>query len=202
MRFLLIASLAAGLLVSPLAARASVNDEPKAVVQSTVEAIIKVLQQREKKDRLTERNRDDIRKVVTGRFDYGEMARRSLGKSWNDMDLPRQKRFTDLFRELLERSYGNRLASYKNQKVTYSDAETKGDKARVATMVDDGQVQTPVDYTLWKSPTGWQVYDIKIEGVSLISTFREDFKASLEKSGIDGLMSEVEAKVKKLKAGE
>lgn len=176
-------------------------EDPKAVVEDTVNGIIKVLEARQDMTVLTESDRDKIRKVVTGRFDYKEMAMRSLGQTWNDISEADRVSFTDLFRKLLERSYGNRLASFRNQKVEYGEAEYKGDKSRVQTTVIDVDKQTPVEYRLHQTSTGWQVYDIRIEGVSLVSNFRTEFSEGMKQNGgFEGLVHALEEKVKKLEA--
>lgn len=176
-------------------------EDPKTVIEDTVNGIIKVLEARKDVTILTESDREKIRKVVTGRFDYREMAMRSLGQTWNDINESDRAYFTDLFRKLLERSYGNRLASFRNQKVVYGDAEYKGDKSRVQTTVIDVDKQTPVEYRLHQTPTGWQVYDIRIEGVSLVSNFRTEFSEGMKQNGgFKGLIHALEEKVKKLEA--
>jgi len=194
-------SVMALLLVLFTATAASAADDPKAVVEDTVNGIIKVLEARQDMNALSESDRDKIRKVVKGRFDYREMSMRSLGRTWNDISEADKSNFTELFRKLLERSYGNRLASFNNQKVVFGDAEYKRDKARVLTTVIDVDKETPVEYRLHQTPTGWQVYDIRIEGVSLVSNFRTDFSEGMKQNGgFEGLVHALEEKVKKLEA--
>jgi len=192
--------LTALLLTMAVAGNAWANtDDPKAVIEYTVNGIIKVLEAREDPTRLTEKNRDDIRDVVTGRFDYREMSKRSLGKTWKKISGQEQADFTELFRKLLERSYGNRLATFHGQKVVCDGAQFKKDKARVKTRVVDADKETPVEYRLHQTPTGWQVYDIRIEGVSLVSNFRKDFQEGINQNGgFKGLFSALEEKVKEL----
>jgi len=173
---------------------------PKQVVASTIESIIAVLEAREDKSKVNDVDREGIRKVVKGKFDYREMSRRSVGKPWKKMDEVKQAEFTELFRQVLEFSYGNQLAGYKGQKVVFEDAEFKKDKARVKGAVVDSSKSIPMEYRLHQTDSGWQVYDIKIEGVSLVTTFRKDFKSIVKKQGVDGLMDVLGKKVDKLKA--
>ncbi len=173
---------------------------PKQVVASTIQAIIDVLEARQDKTAVNDADREGIRKVVAGKFDYREMSRRSVGKPWKKMDEAKQKEFTELFRQMLEYSYGNQLAGYHGQKVEFDDAEFKKDKARVKGAVVDSSKSIPMEYRLHQTDSGWQVYDIKIEGVSLITTFRKDFKSIVKKKGVDGLMAILEKKIEKLKA--
>jgi len=173
---------------------------PKEVVSSTIQAIIDVLEAREDKTAVNDADREGIRKVVVGKFDYREMSRRSVGKPWKKMDEKKKEEFTELFRQMLEYSYGNQLAGYHGQKVVFEDAEFKKDKARVKGAVVDSSKSIPMEYRLHQTDSGWQVYDIKIEGVSLVTTFRKDFKSIVKKQGIDGLMAILQKKVDKLKA--
>ncbi|ATX82816.1 phospholipid transport system substrate-binding protein [Mariprofundus ferrinatatus] len=176
------------------------DSDPKVVIETTVNQIIQVLEAREDTTKLTTKDRDAIRQTVEGRFDYAAMARRSLGKPWNDLHGEQQAHFTQVFRDLLERSYGNRLSEYKGQKVVFAEAELKNDKARVESTVIDGTRETPVEYRLHQTKTGWQVYDIRIEGTSMVRTFYQDFQATLDNGGYEHLLKTLEEKVAELKA--
>jgi len=179
------------------------EDDPKVVVENSVNGIIKVLEARKDMTILTEEDRENIRKVVAGRFDYREMSKRSLAQTWKEISENQKVNFTELFRKLLERSYGNRLAGFRDQKVTFDDAQFKRDKARVITSVIDTDKTTPVEYRLHQTVSGWQVYDIKIEGVSLVSNFRNDFNEGIKQNGgFEGLVQALEKKVAKLEAGD
>lgn len=175
------------------------NSDPKTVIETTVNEIIKVLEARQDTSKLTSTDRDAIRKTVDGRFDYEAMARRSLGKPWKKLNSDERGHFTEVFRELLERSYGNRLSEYKGQTVVFADAELKKNKARVESTVIDGTRETPVEYRMHETDTGWQVYDIRIEGTSMVRTFYQDFKATLDNGGYAHLLKTLEDKVAKLK---
>lgn len=179
---------------------AAAEQSPKDVVQSTVQSIIDVLEKRQDKTAISDTDREGIRKVVVGKFDYFEMSRRSVGREWDDMQLSKQQAFADVFRQMLEYSYGNQLANYNGQKVLFDEAEFKSDKARVKGEVIDANKSIPMEYRLHQTDIGWQVYDIKIEGVSMITTFRRDFKSIVKKDGVDGLFTILQEKVEKLKA--
>ncbi|WP_206675398.1 ABC transporter substrate-binding protein [Mariprofundus sp. KV] len=175
---------------------------PKATIEATVNKIIEVLEARNDTSKLTSKDRDAIRQSVEGKFDYAAMAKRSLGKPWLELDGVQQTHFTSVFRDLLERSYGNRLSEYKGQKVVFADAELKGDKARVESTVIDGTRETPVEYRMHQTDTGWQVYDIRIEGTSMVRTFYQDFKSTLDNGGYDNLLKTLEEKIGKLKEND
>jgi len=183
----------------PVWANGTERDNPKVVVEKAVNGILHALESRKDQSKLTEQDRDAIRQQVEGRFDYREMSRRSVGRAWKKQSSEQQSAFTETFRQLLERSYGNRLSAYHGQTVEFDDAEFKKNKARVKTRVVDANKTTPVAYRLHQRDGVWQVYDIKIEGVSLIGTFRKDFKGPLKKDGFDGLLKALSEKVARLK---
>lgn len=197
---ILFAAMLALVSVATPAWSAKVHDDPKSVIEDTINRIIDVLNARQDKSRLTEADRDAIRKIVKGRFDYRAMASRSLGLPWRDLNAKERDHFTEVFRELLERSYGNRLGTYKGQTVSFGEVEMKGDKARIMTTASDGTKETPIEYRMHQTPTGWQVYDIRVEGASLVRTFYQDFQAQLERGSYKDLVKTLEEKIEKLKA--
>ncbi|MDQ6997483.1 MAG: ABC transporter substrate-binding protein [Mariprofundus sp.] len=176
------------------------DGNPKGVIESTITQIIEALNAREDKTIISSQDRDAIRQAIEGRFDYSDMAMRSLGKPWKKLGDAERLHFTEVFRDLLERSYGNRLSDYKGQKVIFADAIRKNDKALVKSTVVDGTRETPVDYKLHQTNGGWQVYDIRIEGTSMVRTFHQDFKSTLGDGGYKALVKALEEKVAKLKA--
>ncbi|RMH61462.1 MAG: ABC transporter substrate-binding protein [Zetaproteobacteria bacterium] len=182
-----------------LSARAAPDQGPGEVVKAFVSGIIDVLEHREDKTRLTDQDRERIRQIVNGRFDYAAMAGRSLGRTWKTLDEEERKRFSDLFRQLLEWSYGNRLNEYKGQRVEYRKVQFKGKRARVLTIVSDGAKNTPVEYRLHQTAHGWMVYDIRIEGASLVRTFYQEFQSQLEHGTYQQLVQALQRKIAKLK---
>ncbi len=190
---------ALGLMIAAPAWAGDTQPGPRQVIEQTVNNIINVLNERTDKTKLTEADREHIRQTVEGRFDYQVMARRSLGRPWKKLSKDERNHFTDVFRELMERSYGNRLNEYKGQTVRFQDAELKKKKARVESTVIDGARETPVEYRLHQTKTGWQVYDIRIEGTSMIRTFHQDFKSVLDNGGYSKLLKTLEDKVAKLR---
>jgi len=181
------------------------NDEnPKAVIENTVKQIIEVLDAREDKGALIDKDRDAIRQVIKGRFDYRYMARRSLGKPWKKLSNEERVHFTDVYRELLERSYGNRLAEYKGQTVVFADAELKqrrkGVIAIVKSKIIDGTRKIPVDYSMHQTNSGWQVYEITIEGAGMVKTKYKEYRSMLKKDGYDTLLKALEDQLATLKA--
>jgi len=164
---------------------------PRDVVKTAVDGVIDVLKARKDTSTLTTEDRDAIRKAVEGYFDFPEMAKRALGRPWKEMNEAQQEEYVGFFRELLERTYGNRLSSYNDQKIEYGELAVKGRIAVVDSEVVDADKRIPVRYKLVHKEVGWGVYDIQIEGISMVSTYRTDFGASVDKNGIDGFLSEI-----------
>jgi len=177
----------------------SAQNDPKAVVENTITAMLQVLENRADKSKVSKQDRAAIRKIIEGKFDYASMAKRSLGRPWKALDNDDRTHFTAVFRDLLELSYGNRLSAYKGQKVEFANAEIKKKRARVKSTIIDGDRKTPVNYRLHQTVAGWQVYDIRIEGTSLVRTFNQDFKSTLDAGGYKKLVAALEKKVAKLK---
>lgn len=189
-------------LIAALPLTAQAEDGPKQVVKQAVDGVVQVLKTRAHPDKaLTSEDRDAIRKAVQDYFDFREMAKRSLGRPWRDIDAQQRQEFVKVFRELLERSYGNRLSEYHNQTIHYGEMMVRGSRAIVdSEVVDtDADRKTPVRYALHHTDEGWRVYDIKIEGISLVSTFRTDFQGVVEKSGFKGLMTSLKDRVEHLR---
>jgi len=180
-------------------ATAQASSSPEAVVQAAVNGVIEVLKARKDHQHLSAEDRQAIRSAVKGHFDFREMAKRSMGRGWREINDGQRQHFALLFQELLERSYGNRLAQFNNQTVEYGKVRVKGKRARVNTQVMDPDKAIPVRYSLYSKDNEWHVYDIRIEGLSLIATFRTDFKTIYKKEGYEGLVQKLETKVENLK---
>ncbi len=178
---------------------------PKEAIECTVKNIINTLKERADKGALSDQDRDNIRQAIQGRFDYRTMARLSLGsKTWRTLDQEEQAHFIAVNRELLERSYGNRLVEYNDQKVVFENAKLKQKKkgviAIVKSKVIDGARKIPVDYKLHQTKTGWQVYEILIEGIPMVRTKYKEYREVRKDGGYEALIKALESKLAKLKA--
>ncbi len=186
-------------LVTLLPSYALAEDSPKVVVETAVNGILHVLKSRQNQNRITLKDREAIRQSLKGYFDFREMAKRSLGRPWRKMDKAQRTDFVDIFRELLERSYGNRLSEYHHQTVEFGKVKIRGRIAIVNSRVVDTKKKVPVRYVLLHEKDGWRVFDIKIEGISMVNTFRSDFKQAVSQKGIDGFLADLKKKVEKMK---
>jgi len=195
--FRLSANLTAIVLVALLVIPAVVWPSAKAIddVQATVDDVLAVL--RDTAAPLDQR-RAKIRNLVRSRFDFELMAKSTLGRQWKNASKQEQETFIELYSKLLEATYVGRIEAYTNEKITYGSEKTKGDKALVETHIVTATTDIPIDYKLVQDSAEWKVYDVVIEGVSLIRNFRSSYGSIVEKEGFSGLFARMENKVQEL----
>jgi phospholipid transport system substrate-binding protein len=144
-------------------------------------------------DHLEER-RDKIMLLIKRGFDFREMSKRVLGKTWRQIDDQEKDNFTTLMTKLLENVYIGKLESYSGQQIEFVAEKVKGKRAQITTLVENGNAKIPVHYIMRKTDSGWLVYDINIEGVSLVRNYQEQFKSILRKEDYKGLVKVLEDK--------
>jgi phospholipid transport system substrate-binding protein len=143
-----------------------------------------------------EKKKSLIMKAVNERFDWREMSRRSLGPHWAKLNEEERRNFVNLFSQLLERTYLDRVENYSGEKVTYTGEKMEGDYATVETKVlTSKNVDAPVVYRVRKEGGSWLVYDISIEGVSLVYNYRTQFNSILSKSSYAELVAKLKEKI-------
>ena len=171
-------------------------------LKATIDQVIGVVTNPQyKNDRPTRRAK--MKDLIFPKFNFLEMGKRSLGnKHWKDISPEERKAFIELFGKLLENSYANKLESYSDEKINYVDEIVKGRYAMVKTEVVRKNSTINVDYKLIESPHEWQVYDIVVEGVSLIKNYRSQFGKVIHNDSFNTLMEKLNTKVKKLETGE
>ncbi len=163
----------AALLALPLAAWATPTDDVKA----TIDRVLKIVTDPTLKPQAkTRERRAEIRKTVGERFNFGEMARRSLATHWRDRTPQEQQEFVKVFTDLLEKSYVDKIENFSDEKIIYLGEQIDGDTATVKSkVVTKKNVEIPIDYRLFQRAGKWEVYDVIIEGVSLINNYRVQF---------------------------
>jgi len=171
--------------------------EPTERIKQTTDKIIAILQDPalQEPDKEPERKRR-IRLVADERFNWREMARRSLARHWKKRTDQEKEEFVALYADLLERTYMNRLENYSGEKVTYDGERIEGNYSLVDITVFTSQdLQIPVQYRLRKRSSDWLIYDVIIEGVSLINNYRQQFNDIILKSSYEGLVEQLRKKV-------
>ena len=167
----------------------------KELLISKIEAALNVLQ---RKDLVQQDKNEQVVKIVEPIFDYNLMAKLTLGrKYWPGLSEEKRKRFTDLFVARLKASYIDKLSLYTDEKVAYDTPVQEGIKIQIPTSVISKGNSIAMMYKLYKSSNSWKIYDIEIEGVSLISTYRSQFYDILSKGTIDDLLLKLEKPEKK-----
>ena len=125
--------------------------------------------------------------------DFEYATRLAVGRSWRQATPEQKKRLVDEFRNMLVRTYSNSISAYEGQTLKVLPGRAKGengdDEATVHTQfVRSGGQPLPIDFQMHKAGNGWKVYDIVVEGVSLVLTYRSEFDAIVKQQGIDGLI--------------
>ena len=172
---------------------------PKETVENGVSKVIKILGDPAFKAKAKDEQISVISKEVDHIFDFKELSRRTLGRDWKKMSAAQQKEFVELFKQLLQGVYADRLLAYSDQKVIF-DKETmlKKGRAEVQSYLEtsDGK-KIPLFYRLTDKSGSWKVYDIVIEGVSMVKNYRTQFRQILSKDPPDKLIDILRDKVNK-----
>ena len=170
-------------------------------VRSTIDEVLKVLDDKDlKKPTRAEERRKLLEKIVGGRFDYQEMSRRSLGAPWNQLADKDKQEFVELFRTLLTNTYADRVEGYSGEGVQYLNERTEKDYAEVRTKILSGKTEIPMDYRLLNKNSDWRVYDVVVDGVSLVNNYRGQFSKILRTSSYPELVDQLRKKSDKIKA--
>ena len=136
-----------------------------------------------------------VRKIANEIFDFKEIARRSLGRYWQLLSEAQRTEFVGLFGDLLERSYISKIELYGGEKILYSGERVDGDLATVSTKITiKNGTEVPVDYRLFKRGARWMIYDLSIEGISLVSNYRTQFNRIIQAGGYNSLIEKMKGK--------
>ena len=168
-------------------------------VKQTVDAVLDVLNNKElKKPENREVREKKIREIVNKRFDFEEMAKRSLALNWGKRTPEERKEFVALFSDLLENTYIKKVERYENEKIVYLDEKITGQYAVVRTkIVKSQEAEIPVEYRIFKKTDKWEVYDVIVEGVSLVNNYRSQFSQIIRSSSYEELVKKLKNKTLK-----
>ena len=177
---------------------------PTDQLKGAIDRVIKVLEDPSLKgdDRVAER-RTAVRKIADEIFDFNEIARRALARHWQGLTDKQRAEFVALFSDLLERSYISKIELYGGEKIQYAGERMDGDTASVATrIVTKNGTEVPIDYRLLKKGDRWLVYDVNIEGVSLVSNYRTQFNKIIQTGSFEDLIQRLRTKQGELSADD
>jgi len=141
-------------------------------------------------DKKAER-RAKIFEVFKERFDFKMMGMRSLGTPWKKLSPEQRDEYVTSFSELIKNSYILKIERYTNEKIVFKDDRAKGKYYYVYTDILSGDTAIPINYSLYQKGDQWFVYDVTIEGVSLVKNYRSQFDQIYRKEGFSGLMSKI-----------
>jgi len=163
----------------------AVSMEPMATIKAPVDTVISILNDPKYKDvGAKSAQRDEIWKVVKPMFDFEEIAKRAVARNWSDFKDAEKKAFTDVFAQFLGNTYIDKIqGEYHNEQIVYLEQDFYSDiYAEVKTQIVRETLATPVNYRMLKGKDGkWRVYDIIVEGVSLVKNYRTQFTSILSK---------------------
>lgn len=174
---------------------------PTDSMKATIDEVLRIVREKElKQPEKAEERRHLLEKVVAARFDYTEMSRRALGAPWNQLTDQQKQEFVDLFRSLLTNSYADKIETYSGEGVQYLNERTEKEYAEVRTKVLSGKTEIPLDYRLINKADDWRVYDVVVDGISLVNNYRGQFTKILRASSYSDLVDQLRKKSDKLKA--
>ena len=164
---------------------------PREVVQTAVTRVVVAMHE----DPARLQARTEIRKAAASLFDFEEMARRTLTRHWNGRAPEERAEFVRLFTDLLERSYIGRIESWSGEKILYTGETVDGTFASVRSKIITRRAEVALEYRLLQRDGRWRVYDVLIDGVSFVSTYRSEFDRIIQQSSWDGLMDKLRKRV-------
>jgi len=192
----------AGVLVVGLSSAPAAAGVPTDQLKGAVERVLRTLDDPALRGdaRLGDR-RVAVRKIANEIFDFSEIAKRSMARHWQPLSEAQRTEFVGLFADLLERSYISKIETYGGEKIQYTAERADGDFATVSTrIVTKNGTEVPVDYRMIKRADRWLVYDVSIEGVSLVSNYRTQFNKIIQTTSYNELVSKLRNKQDELLA--
>lgn len=176
--------------------------EPQDRLKTGIDKVIAVLSDQSLKGAAKKAERQaKLRAVADGFFDWRELSRRTVAEAWSKYSPKQQDEFIASFSELLQKTYIRKLEKYNNEKVNYLREQVDGDHAFINTEVVMKDKKIPINYVMIKRDH-WLVYDVVVEGVSLVKNYRSQFQKILVKETPEGLIKRIKDKTKSLDEGK
>jgi phospholipid transport system substrate-binding protein len=171
---------------------------PLNTVQTNVNNVLDVLRDPKLKPASAkEIKKEKLRLIYKGMFDEGEFSRRTLGRNWSKFNPAQQKEFIQLFEQVLEKSYIDKIFSYTNEKIEfYKENMLSENQAEIQTKIITSSKEIPIFYRMIKKDNIWKVYDVVVENVSLVQNYRTQFIDLLTKNTPEQLLEILRKKVK------
>ena len=191
-----VALLLLSLMIFPLSAS---SQSPLETIQTQVNKILEVLRDPALKAESAKGNKEKrVWTIIDGVFDYTELSRRTLAQHWKTFTPEQQKEFTQLFGKLLGTVYMDRIMSYTNEKVVFGKAaKLSEDTTEVQSEVVTATKSIPIHYRMIFRDGSWKVFDVVVEGISLVQNYRSQFRDILSKQSPEDLLKMLRDKVRK-----
>ena len=172
---------------------------PLTTVEQHVNKVLNVLRDPTLKGESAKKvKQEKLRAISEEMFDFAELSKRTLGNNWKNFNPHQQKEFIELFQDILEDAYMDRITSYKDEKIVFNkDFMLSDDTAEVQSSIITKKSETPIYYRVILRTGEWKVYDVIIEGVSLIKNYRSQFREILANKTPEGLLKVLRKKVSK-----
>jgi phospholipid transport system substrate-binding protein len=173
----------------------SMAGPPSDQVKATVDRAILLLKDFRDKPAATKERRNQLKEILSTRFDFSEMARRALGTHWRRRSPSEQEEFVQLFTELLERQYGDVIDSYTDEKIVYIGDRSDGSFAEVNSKIFTAKGQElSISYKTHLVGDDWKVYDVIAEEISMVNNFRSQFNRVISSSSYEELVRRLKEK--------
>ena len=177
------------------ASSAALAGEPTEQLRGSVDRVLKLAGDSTGRREPIRERRAALRKIADEIFDWGETAKRSLGMHWRERTPAEREEFVRLFADLLDRSYMSKIELYDGERIGYAGDTIEGDQAIVRTrLVNKQGGEMAVNYKMVRRDERWKVYDVEIEGVSLVANYRTQFNSLLRRSTYPELVRALRAK--------
>jgi phospholipid transport system substrate-binding protein len=182
----------ATLLAALVPALAAAQEAPDALVKRTTDEVLAIIKaDKDVQSGNTAKVVALAEQKVLPHFDFARMARLAVGRNWAQASEAQKEALVKEFRTMLVRTYSSSLSQYRNQTIEVKPLKLgANDKEAVVktAVIQQGGPQIPIDYAMEKADGGWKVYDVIIDGASLVTTYRGTFNEQVQKGGIDGLV--------------
>ena len=191
----------ATVLLTGIAADCAQAGEATEAMRATIGEVLRILADKDlKQPSKANERRQLLEKAVGERFDYQEMSRRSMGAPWANLAEKDKQEFVSLFQTLLVNTYADKIESYSGEGVQYVNERNEKEYAEVRTKVLTGKTEIPLDYRLLHKGSDWRVYDVVVDGVSLVNNYRGQFSKILRNGSYADLVEQLRKKSEKIKS--
>lgn len=180
---------------------ADANTAPDVLARSTTQEVLSILKaDKEIQGGNLQKVYELVEAKILPNFDFNRMTQLAVGKHWSSASAQQKQALVSEFRNLLVRTYASSLTAFSNQAVDFKPVNMKpGDEEVVvkSEVKQPGGQVIPIDYSMYQTAFGWKVYDVSIDGVSLVTNYRSSFSTKIRQSGIDGLINQLASQSQK-----